>query len=133
MLRHTKFCDVTLPGMLPSFNSQWPKDGANLYPPISNYYINRSQAHPKCHCQDATHFQPDKFSSSTCHCTCHESKAFSPIFLNSFFVFFIKKNIEIKPFADLQDTEDAHLPRLSPKQKKHKKKFFCSPHKHIET
>ncbi len=92
MLPCTKFCGVTLPGMLQSFNSQWPKDGANLYPPISNYYMIGSQAHPKCHCQDATHFQPDKFSSSTRHCTCHESKASSPIFLNSFLYFSLRKN-----------------------------------------
>jgi hypothetical protein len=75
---------------------------------IPTHYINGSQAHPKCHWQNTTHFQP-------------ESKASSPIFLNSFLYFAIRKNLKIKLFADLQDTEDAYLAHLSPKTKNIKK------------
>ncbi len=42
----------------------------------------------------------------------------------------IVKILNPKPFADLQDAEDAYLAHLSPKYKEHKKKSLSSPHKH---
>ncbi len=83
---------------------------------IPTHYINGSQAHPKCHCQNTTHFQP-------------ESKASSPIFLNSFLYFALRKFFKSNLLLVYKMLK-IHALLTYFLKKKHQKNFLNSPHKH---